>query len=242
MEGFNRQLAYNRISRANYKHGNYQRALMFASLVDTDRKKLSQDTRTLKALLWQNMGQLARADSMYQALMEEPLYPRIAYEAHLNYAELHRLRIDYDSRGHHLLLALSLSSGRERNKTIRVLARHYFKVLQEFDNAKRIIDQHPTEGLTDEGRAGYYLLRAEFAEAQKNYQRAQEFYQQASDIAQQAGFVAFAYDAVDGAMRSQILYEEEDFQQLVWYITMLIIFILMAGIIANNLKMFYGQD
>lgn len=243
MEGDSLNIALNRISRANYKHGNYQKAMRLANKIQhRGHERLRLNTMALKALLWQNMGNLRRADSLYKDLLEEYLYPRIAYEVHLNYAELHRLRMDYSARGYHLLLALSLSDGRERNKTLRVLARHYFKVMQEFDSAQRIIEQHPTEGLTDEGQAGYYLLQAEFAESQKNYQRADQYYRQASQVAQQAGFLAFAYDAVDGAMRVQILQEEEDFEQLIWYITLLVMLIVGVGIMVNNIKMFYGKE
>lgn len=209
-EGYGRQLGLNRIARANYKHENYKRALRFARRVDAEHDKLYWDTRSLLALLHQNLGHFGQADSLYQEVLSAGLtYRDILYEAHLNRAELMRLQLNYEAREYNLLQALSYGEGWQRRKAIRVLARHYFKVMQDFGAAREMIAQHG-EPETDEGRAGYLLLMAEFHEAQESYERAQDFYIKAIEQSRAAGFIAFQHNASDGYMRSQIKNEQVD--------------------------------
>lgn len=206
-EGYNLMLGYNRIARANYKHANYQRALRFALKVQAEGK-LYWDTEALKALLWKNTGRLVKADSAYRAIIYSGIpHKDILYEAHLNYAELLRLNMDYRGRERHLKGALSYSEGWQQRKVYRVLARHYFNVLQDFGAAKDMIDKHG-EPQTPEGRAGYALLLAQYNEARQSYKEAMKYYRQASRLASEAGFVSFQYQAADGYMRSSILGEE----------------------------------
>lgn len=227
MSGDSLDLAINRIARANYKHLNYRKALRLARSIHTDNKKLQHDTSQLKALLLQNVGHTAAADSIYRMLLNQNLPDDISYRVHINYAELERLMMDYKSREQHLLMALSLSEGRERNKAIRVLARHYFNVLRDFKSARRMIARHPSEGLTPEGKAGYALLKAQFAEARESYSESVSYYRKADSLAATAGFMAFRYDAVDGAMRASSKMEkmkERGFQLMVFKIVVGVIF------------------
>lgn len=217
-EGYARQLALNRIARANYKHENYRRALEFARKVDADHEGLYWDTRSLLALLHQNLGRLGQADSIYQEVLAADIaYRQILYEVHLNYAELMRLRLDYDSRERHLLEALARSEGWRHRKTLRVLARHYFNVLRDFEAAENMIERHGTPE-TDEGKAGYALVQAEFYEAKESYFKARKYYLRAMRQAETAGFVAFQYDAADGYMRSQVLSNRANPYQLAFFV------------------------
>lgn len=209
-EGYGRQLGLNRIARANYKHANYRKALRFARSVDTAHDKLHWDTRSLLALLHQNLGHLGQADSIYQQIFRAELeYEDILYEAHLNRAELMRLQLDYKAREHNLLQAMAYGKDWQRRKAVRVLARHYFKVMQDFGAAREMVKEHGQPS-TDEGQAGYLLLLAEFHEAQQSYGRAQDFYMKAIQQAKTAGFITFQRDAADGYMRSQIKNEQVD--------------------------------
>jgi hypothetical protein len=216
-EGDELYWACNWISRANYKLTNYKKAYDIAySCIDEDDIKqdaLYYDVISLKALVAKNVSKFEKADSLYKlsiSITPDSL-SKILYRSHLNYAELQRLQMNYDNRKHHLLKALSYSEGWERNKVIRVLARHYFNVLLEFDNAQKILSQHdPYEELTDEGKAGYLLVQAQYAEALKKYKDAKRYYAKAQKVARKAGFISFQLTAVDGAMKSEMLLKEQE--------------------------------
>lgn len=218
--GIEKDLAINRIARANYKHGRYKKAHSLIDTLKTKHNKLSIDTSQLEALLLKNIGSFSKADSIYQQLLSQDIeYDDLNYRIHLNYAELLRLQMDYEKREMHLLKALSYAEGEEYNKTIRVLARHYFNILLDFESAEKILQSHDEfEYLSKESKAGYRLVQAQLAEAKQSYKKAKEYYEKANRIAKQAGFITFQYDAVDGAMRTKSLQEREQSQNWQWYL------------------------
>lgn len=240
MEGFNRQLAYNRIARANYKHQNYTKALRFARKVQTGREQLYYDTMSLEALLLKNLGKLNQSEAVFNKLLSSDYNNRqILYEAHLNYADLLRLQMQYGSREQHLLQALSYGEGWERNKVIRVLSRHYMDVFRDLESARQILQDH-SQPHNPEDRAGYLMVRAELAEFESDYERARRYYQRSATVAKQAGFMGFVYDASDGYMRVTILSQQSNRKRVQWYIINGILLLIFAGFALYNF--YYGES
>lgn len=222
-EGDSLYWAKNWIARANYKHENFDKAQRIADSIPVDSVEainLYYSILSLQALTNKTVGQISVADSLYRKAMNVPdSLSGVKYRVHLNYAELMRVQMRYDKRETHLLKAMSYAEGEERNKTVRVLARHYFNILLDFDSAEQILESHDEfEYLDAESKAGYRLVQAELAEAKESYDKAKEYYQKANRIARQAGFITFQYDAVDGAMRSTHLKQKKTSERLQWYL------------------------
>lgn len=230
-------IALNRIARANYKHQNYRRAYRITGNIHTRREKIKYDTMSLRALLAKNIGKFGEADSLYGILFSDNIpYRDILFEAHLNYAELLRLQLDYDGRQTHLMQAMYYAEGWQRNKVIRVLARHHFGVLRDFKQAEQVLSEHTTPS-TNEGRAGWLLVQAQFAEAQERYRQAMRYYRQAQTVARQAGFVTFMFDASDGYMRSNVSLSQSRDRRLQWIIVNGILVAVFFGVWWYNRKL-----
>lgn len=223
-EGDSLYWAKNWIASANYKHercGKAYEIINDINLDNVDSDKLRYSILSFKGLTSKCVNKFDKAISFYQQSIQEipDKYPSILYRVHLNYAELLRLQMDYQKREIHLLKALAYADGEEYNKTIRVLARHYFNIELDFESAEQMLESHEEfEYLSTESKAGYRLVQAQLLEAKKSYGKAKEYYEKANRIARQAKFVSFQYDAVDGAMRTASLLDREQQRDWQWYL------------------------
>lgn len=213
MEGDTLHWAVNYIVRANYKQANYRRGMELVKKhldphLEDMPSNLRWDVVGLKALLAKNLGEFALADSLYRKVIGSTTSRGILYRAHLNYADLNRLEGRQDRRLEHLEAARGLAqTSRERDRVLRVLCRYYFSVELNYLRARQMLIEHTDADSIEnpETKAGYMLLMAQYNEAAEEYEAAAHYYQRALAEAKSAGFVAFMYDASDGAARADAL-------------------------------------
>jgi tetratricopeptide (TPR) repeat protein len=201
------QIALVDSSISSYENANYQQAYRIAHSISTD--SLSDFERyevlELRAYTATSTGRYEQADSLFQIVFETE-HESILSKAYANYAELMHVTFRFEKRLTYMLKAYEINP---KTQYGRIIARHYFQIEADYKKAQEWIDKLPTTYDRGKDQAGYYSLRAEFAESKRQYEQAIDYYRTAKIEAKQTNLFSYELFASEGVYRTKRLFSKE---------------------------------